>query len=61
MENIKMILSEYIEGPKQANVCKQSGEWVTMLYLNGEYIRSEVASSETSAKLIADEWINNHG
>lgn len=52
-----MILSEFMEGNRSANVCKQQGEWVTMLYENEQYIRSEFALTEDEAEAAAERWV----
>jgi hypothetical protein len=53
----KMILSTYEEENRTANVCKQAGEYVIMLYEDGNYLRSEVALSEGSAEVVAEDWV----
>jgi hypothetical protein len=52
-----MILSEFMEGNRSANVCKQQGQWVTMLYENGNYIRDEIALNENEAEAAAERWV----
>ena len=52
-----MILSEFMEGNRSANVCKQQGEWVTMLYENGNYIKDEFALTELEAEARAEKWV----
>jgi hypothetical protein len=52
-----MILSEFMEGNRSANVCRQQGQWVTMLYEHGEYIKDELALTEDEAEAIAERWV----
>lgn len=52
-----MILSTYEEGNRTANVCKQDSNYVIMFYEDGNYLRSEVALSESSAEVVAEDWI----
>lgn len=53
-----MILSEFTEGNRAANVCKQGGEWVVMMYQDGKYIKEDVALSENAAEAKAEDWVN---
>ena len=52
-----MILSTYNEGNRTANVCKQEEEYVIMFYEDRNYLRSEVALSESSAEVVAEDWV----
>jgi hypothetical protein len=52
-----MILSEFMEGNRSANVCKQQGQWVTMMYEHGKYIKDEIALNENEAEAIAENWV----
>jgi hypothetical protein len=52
-----MILSEFMEGNRSANVCKQSYEWVTMLYENDQYLRTVLCRNEDEAECVAEEWV----
>ena len=52
-----MILSTYEEENRTANVCKEADEYVIMLYEDGNYLRSEVALSESSAEVVAEDWV----
>jgi len=54
-----MILSTYEEGNRTANVCKQGNEYVTMLYENNNYLRTESARNEENAEIIAEDWVLN--
>jgi hypothetical protein len=54
-----MILSTFEHENRTANVCKQSGEYVTMFYQDNNYIRTELARNEDDAELIADKWVFN--
>jgi hypothetical protein len=53
-----MILSEFMEGNRSANVCKQQNEWVTMLYENDEYLRAVICRNEDEAECVAEEWVH---
>jgi hypothetical protein len=46
-----------MEGNRSANVCRQGIEWVTMLYENEEYLRTELARNENEAETIAENWV----
>ena len=52
-----MILSTYEHENKSANVCKQGSEYVIMFYEDKNYLRSEIALSESSAEIIAEDWV----
>jgi hypothetical protein len=54
-----MILSTFENENRTANVCKQSGEYVTMLYQDSNYIRTELALTEDDAEGIAENWVFN--
>jgi hypothetical protein len=54
-----MILSTFENENRTANVCKQGGEYVIMLYEGGNYLRTELAINENNADLIADKWVLN--
>ena len=55
----KMILSTYEEGNRLANVCKQGKEWVAMVYEDGQYLKTLLASSESHAEILAEDWVLN--
>jgi hypothetical protein len=52
-----MILSTYEEGNKSANVCVQQGQWVVMIYKNNQYLETLLATSETNAEIIAENYV----
>jgi hypothetical protein len=55
-----MILSTYEEGNRLANVCKQGVEWVAMVYENGQYLKTLLATSESDAEVLAEDWVSNN-
>lgn len=54
-----MIISEFKQDNRSANVCLQQKKWVTMLYENDSFIKELVAWTEEDAEVIADRWINH--
>lgn len=52
-----MILSTYEEGNKSANVCVQQGRWVVMIYENDQYLETLLATSESNAEMIAENYV----
>jgi len=52
-----MIISTFQEGNKTANVCKQQGAWVVMVYDSEEYIETILAHSEAYAEEIAEDYV----
>lgn len=52
-----MIVGTYEEGVRTANVCKQSSDWVVMVYENNEYQRSILARNKDEAEIIAEDWV----
>lgn len=52
-----MIFSTYEEGNKSANVCVQQGQWVVMIYENDQYLETLLATSESNAEVIAENYV----
>jgi superoxide dismutase len=52
-----MIISNFEEGNRSANVCRQGKSWVVMVYENDQYLETFSAYNENQAEIIAEDWV----
>jgi hypothetical protein len=54
-----MIHHTYESGIRAANVCKQQGQWVVMMYEHNQYKQTVSVLSESRAEVVAEDWVYN--
>jgi len=52
-----MILSEFMEGNKKADVCKENDKFIVNYYLNNELVKTKPAYDEEDAEILAEDWV----
>ena len=54
-----MILSTFENNNKTANVCKIAGQYEVMLYVDKEFVKSQVVWNEQDGEDFAEDWVLN--
>ena len=54
-----MILSTFENNNKSANVCKIAGEYEVMMYIDEQYVKSQIVWNKQDGKDFAENWVLN--
>ena len=54
-----MILSTFDNENKTANVCKIAGQYEVMLYIDKQFLKSQVVWNEQDGEDFAEDWVLN--
>jgi uncharacterized protein (DUF952 family) len=54
-----MILSTFYNENKTANVCKIAGQYEVMLYIDKQFLKSQVVWNEQDGEDFAEDWVLN--
>jgi hypothetical protein len=52
-----MILSTFENNNKSANVCKIANEYEVMMYVDKQYVKSQVVWNEQDGEDFAEDWV----